>query len=151
MRMKWSHNAIESLREGDKEGNQLFGECRPAKGSWAGWGTAEPQGLGLSQGCLHPLSCHWPWRGSQIVVSYVIPFAPCFLIENTFILRIFIYDYIKAGEFVLLLSRWGETTMGKLEEKLAKVAEGGGCAMKRPRLNAADLLGLHLDLGLQPR
>lgn len=47
-------------------------------------------------------------------------------------------------------SRLGETTVGKLEDKLAEVAEGGGCAMKGHGLNGADVLGLHLDLGLQP-
>lgn len=82
-----SHNTIKSPREGDKEGNQLFGECRQAMGSWAGWGAAEPQGSGLSQGCLCPMSCHWPWRGSQIIVSYVMPFAPCFYLKIRIILR----------------------------------------------------------------
>lgn len=43
-----------------------------------------------------------------------------------------------------------ETTVEKLEEKSAEVAEGGGCVVKGHRLNGADLLGLHLDLGLQP-
>lgn len=67
-----------------------------------------------------------------------------FLLENPY--------YIKAGGFVSVVSpnRLGETTVGKLEDKLAEVAEGGGCAMKGHGLNGADVLGLHLDLGLQP-
>lgn len=45
-----SHNATECPGEGDEEGNQPFGECTPAVGSWAGCDTAEPQGSGMSWG-----------------------------------------------------------------------------------------------------
>lgn len=113
-----SHTTIKSPREGDEEGNQLFAECRQAMGSWAGWGAAEPQGSGLSHGCLWTMSCHWPWGGSQITVSYVMAFAPCFYLKICIILRqVDLY-------WCYHPDRLGEATAGKLEEKLAEVAEG---------------------------